>query len=218
MEGPKRNQKVLAPSYGLRCAQVPSLRSCSVGTPPRAIHGPVAALPASMPVDPLLSTSSRPPGRAGRSKTLRPEAADRPACSVRVCCAIAAAAIETLQLWERACSRRSFASRLAPTIGLDCNRVSTEIAQYTRTKQAGRSAASVRSAFDLPAPSGGREEVLRSGSTGMDAGRAAMGQGWPVAAGPRSRTGAREPERSEGRTPGQAFLVTFSASGKSDSL
>ena len=39
-EGPKRNQKVLAPSYGLRCAQVPSLRSCSVGTPPRAIHGP----------------------------------------------------------------------------------------------------------------------------------------------------------------------------------
>ena len=88
MEGPKRNQKVLAPSYGLRCAQVPSLRSCSVGTPPRAIHGPVAALPASMPVDPLLSTSSRPPGRAGRSKTLRPEAADRPACSVRVYCAI----------------------------------------------------------------------------------------------------------------------------------
>ena len=34
------NQKVLAPSYGLRCAQVPSLRSCSVGTPSRAIHGP----------------------------------------------------------------------------------------------------------------------------------------------------------------------------------
>ena len=40
MEGPKRNQKVLAPSYGLRCAQVPSLRLCSVGTPSRAIHGP----------------------------------------------------------------------------------------------------------------------------------------------------------------------------------
>jgi len=40
LEGPKRNQKVLAPSYGLRCAQVPSLRSCSVGTASRAIHGP----------------------------------------------------------------------------------------------------------------------------------------------------------------------------------
>ena len=76
----KSTQKGLAPSYGLRCAQVPSRRLCSVGTPPRAIHGPVAALPASMPVDPLLSTSSRPPGRAGRSKALHPEAADRPAC------------------------------------------------------------------------------------------------------------------------------------------
>ena len=93
-EGPKRNQKVLAPSYGLRCAQVPSLRTCSVGTPPRAIHGPVAALPVSMPVDPLLSTSSRPPGRAGRSKTLRPEAADRPAWLVYVCTAQSVAADE----------------------------------------------------------------------------------------------------------------------------
>ena len=101
-EGPKRNQKVLAPSYGLRCAQVPSLRTCSVGTPPRAIHGPVAALPVSMPVDPLLSTSSRPPGRAGRSKTLRPEAADRPACSVRVYCAIS---VDTLlQARSHSCS------------------------------------------------------------------------------------------------------------------
>ena len=31
-----------------------------------------------MPVDPLHRTSSRPPGRAGRSKALRHEAADRP--------------------------------------------------------------------------------------------------------------------------------------------
>ena len=74
-------------------------------------------------------------------------------------------------------------------------------------KQAGRSAASA--AFDLPAPSGGREEVLRSGPPGMDAGRAAMGQGWPVAACPRSGTGAREPERSEGRTPGASLFGYF---------
>ena len=60
--------------------------------------------------------------------------------------------------------------------------------------------------FDLPAPSGGRAEVLRSGSPGMDAGRAAMGHGWPVAAGPRSGAGVREPERSEGRTPGAKAL------------
>ena len=66
----------------------PSLRSGSLAPallrgPAAMGHGwPVAALPASMPVDPLRRTSSRPPGRAGRSKALRPEAADRPACSV----------------------------------------------------------------------------------------------------------------------------------------
>ena len=72
----------------------PSLRSGSLA--PALLRGPaatghpwpIAALPASMPVDPLRRTSSRPPGRAGRSKALRPEAADRPACSVRVYCAI----------------------------------------------------------------------------------------------------------------------------------
>ena len=51
--------------------------------------------------------------------------------------------------------------------------------------------------------------MLRSGSTGMDAGRAVLGQGWPVTAGPRSGTGTREPERSEGRTPGQGLFGSF---------
>ena len=68
--------------------------------------------------------------------------------------------------------------------------------------------------FDLPALPGGREEVLWSGSTGMDAGRAAMGQGWPVAAGPRSRAGVREPERSEGRTMGRKRFGYFAAFAK----
>ena len=36
----KSKQKGLATTYGLRCALVPSLRSRSVGTPKRAIHGP----------------------------------------------------------------------------------------------------------------------------------------------------------------------------------
>ena len=36
------------------------------------------------------------------------------------------------------------------------------------------------------------EEDLRSGHPGMDAGRAVLGQGWPVTAGPRSWTGARD--------------------------
>ena len=87
------NQSAFAPSYGLRFAPVLLRGHAATGHP-----WPIAALPASMPVDPLHRTSSRPPGRAGRSKTLRPEAADRPACSVRVYCAISVAAAEERRL------------------------------------------------------------------------------------------------------------------------
>ena len=45
--------------------------------------------------------------------------------------------------------------------------------------------------FEVYAPSRGRVEVLRSGHRGKDAAVAAPGHGWPMAAGPRSRTGAR---------------------------
>ncbi|MCP1518784.1 hypothetical protein J2Y74_003094 [Pseudomonas migulae] len=55
--------------------------------------------------------------------------------------------------------------------------------------QVGFQAASA--AVAVVAPSRGRAQVLRSGQPGMDAGLAAHGQGWPIAAGPRSRTGAR---------------------------
>ena len=57
-------------------------------------------------------------------------------------------------------------------------------------------------------------EVLRSGSTGMDAGRAVLGHGWPVTACPRSGTGVREPERSEGRTQGRKRFGYFAAFAK----
>ena len=43
------------------------------------------------------------------------------------------------------------------------------------------------------------------------------GHGWPLRGDPRSSDGVREVERSETRMQGQAFLVTFSATGKSDS-
>ncbi len=55
--------------------------------------------------------------------------------------------------------------------------------------QVGFQAASA--AVAVVAPSRGRVEVLRSGQPGMDAGLAAPGHGWPMAACPRSRTGAR---------------------------
>ncbi len=55
------------------------------------------------------------------------------------------------------------------------------------------------------------------GLSGMDAARAALGQGWPIAAGPWNVTGAREPRRSRGRMQGQAFLLTFLVIEKSES-
>ena len=73
--------------------------------------------------------------------------------------------------------------------------------------------------LDLQAPSGGREEVLRSGHPGKDAGRAVLGHGWPVTAWPRSGAGAREPERSEGRTLGaRPFWFLLWLFDKRDSL
>ena len=67
------------------------------------------------------------------------------------------------------------------------------------------------------APSEGRMESLRRGASGMDAARAVKGHGWPLRGDPRSGDGVREVSRSETRMQGQAFLVTFSAFGKSDS-
>ena len=60
----KSKQKGLAPAYGPRCAQVPlapvPLRGHAVTGHP----WPNTALPASMPVDPLRETSTRPPDGA----------------------------------------------------------------------------------------------------------------------------------------------------------
>ncbi len=80
-------------------------------------------------------------------------------------------------------SGRFSRASLAPTGNRVCFRFSPLI----------RPSVSSPSAFDLEvhAPSRGRVEVLRSGQPGMDAGLAAPGHGWPMAAGPRSRTGAR---------------------------
>lgn len=60
-------------------------------------------------------------------------------------------------------------------------------------------------------------QSLRRGVSGMDAARGVKGHGWPLYAGPWSGDGMREVERSETRMEGQAFLPTFSATGKSGS-
>ena len=60
-------------------------------------------------------------------------------------------------------------------------------------------------------------ESARRGATGMDAASGVKVQGWPLYAGPRRVDGMREVERSETRMQGQAFLLTFLATEKSES-
>ena len=96
------NPSAFAPSYGLRCAQVPSLRLCSVGTPPRAIHGP-----SRLSRHPCRSThSTEPPlglpgGLADQKHCATRRPIGRPAglSGGEVC------EPRTYPLWERACSR-----------------------------------------------------------------------------------------------------------------
>ena len=59
-------------------------------------------------------------------------------------------------------------------------------------------------------PSGGRVEVLRRGTSRMDAARGVKGHGRPLYAGPRSNTGGREPRRRRGRMPGWPSLWLLS--------
>ncbi len=59
----------------------------------------------------------------------------------------------------------------------------------------------------------GRAQEAWKGLSGMDAARAALGHGWPVAASPWNVTGAREVERSETRMQGQDFLVPLGGAG-----
>src|SRR5471032_3328788 len=82
---------------------------------------------------------------------------------------------------------RNFRPFLQPPIS-PANRFQQENATHLTIRSAIRPP---RSAVAVFAPSRGRVEVLRSGQPGMDAGLAAPGHGWPMAAGPRSRTGAR---------------------------
>ena len=53
-------------------------------------------------------------------------------------------------------------------------------------------------------------ESLIQGLSGMDAARAAMGQGWPFAAGPWSNDGTKEVSRSETRMSGVLSLWLLS--------
>ena len=175
-----------------RCSLAPVLLRgpAAIGHP-----WPGAASPASMPGCPLRRTSTRPPEGAGRSKSKAEGELTLGLMSGegrRRCFALRR---------SDACSRRRPDSRpfthecTQPTaiVGTPsaASRLLQKIGVRFRFSPLIRSSVSSPSAFDLSAPSRGRAQVLRSGQPGMDAGLAAPGHGWPMAAGPRSRTGAR---------------------------
>ena len=90
-----------------------------------------------------------------------------------------------LNLW----ATRSVAGRL-PRRAWELSVITTPISQTTPN-----------------APSGGRAESLWKGLSGMDAARAAMGQGWPFAACPWNDDGAREPDEVGPDAWGQTFCL-----------
>ena len=111
------NPSAFAPSYGLRCAQVPSFRLCSVGTPPRAIHGP-----SRLSRHPCRSThSAEPPlglpgGLADQKHCATRQPTGRP---VRFVCAAPSRSQPSFLGSGYRNTTTVGASLLAPTIGLD---------------------------------------------------------------------------------------------------
>jgi hypothetical protein len=121
-----------------------------------------------------------------------------------------------------------FASRLAPTIGsvyernnqVGCKAASRASFAPTdlmgvRPQEPGRLSGRLAFDFDLgrPVNHDGRTQVLRSGHLGMDAEVAALGHGWPFAAGPRSNAGVEGmPSLSEAPSGGASlFCLLFLA-------
>ncbi len=218
---------------------MPSLRSCSVGPPPSAIHGrgrltrhPCRVAHCAEP--PLGLSRGRPPPQPPRRPESRP--GSLVVCTLPHCdgCTnfgylhippvgaglLAMASVQPIHastdpplspasrlLQGIGFTRFKMVGAGLPAMGVNDNAGCLN-ERVVQTLFAGKPAptgnrvrfcfsplirpsVSSPSAFDLSAPSRGRAQVLRSGQPGMDAGLAAPGHGWPMAAGPRSRTGAR---------------------------
>jgi len=181
---------------------MPSLRPCSGGPPPSAIHGrgrlprhPCRGAPYARPAFSLWFTghininikSQINSYRGGLVADLSLAAVHRSHCRSEP----ALGGIPTMAV----CQATSSSTDTTPSSGCRPEQAhshrdlrSSELCAAPNS-QVGYKAASA--AGDAPPPPRGRVEVLRSGQPGMDAGLAAAGHGWPMAAGPRSRTGAR---------------------------
>jgi len=185
------------------------------GHPCRRRPRPFTPLAASMPLAPLHADSIRPPERGVRRGLLVRSRNNRKSISTQKRFAYVPNGNENLVGWKTA---KHFPSRSTQESLSASGRENRWVSFALPTLRVGSTTASLHGLSDNTEPPlpGGRAQMSRKGLSGMDAARAAMGQGWPFAAGPWSVTGAREHRRSRGRTQGQAFLLTFSAFGKSE--
>ena len=172
LEKPQSNQRALAPPLGASPRLgMPAVRHCSVGPPRSAIHGRVAATPASMPGCPLRNTCLRPSWFDGAPK-IKSQIKSR-------------ATAEQQQQQRQSAELYSpvGAGKPAPTRG-------------TRTLQrsgrlSGRLALLVILILGAPLNHAGRNPILIWGVNRQDAGLAALGHGWPIAAAPQINVGLR---------------------------
>ena len=183
------------------------------GHPYRWRPRPFTPLAASMPLAPLRADSIRPPERvvrrrlAGRAME-KPEAMSSQGGLTDSCGKFVG--------WKTA---KHFLPQSIPQLLSDLAHQKRWVSFALPTLHSAPITASLHgpSRTTEPPLPGGRAQVAWKGLSGMDAARAALGHGWPVAAGPWNVTGVREVERSETRMQGQDLLVPFGATAKRDS-
>ena len=182
------------------------------GHPCRWRPRPFTPLAASMPLAPLRADSIRPPERGVRSCLMVWLRKDLKSVSTQ-----SQSTNRNFVGWKTA---KHFPPRSIPQLISDLVHQKRWVSFALPTLQSleARTTGSLHRPSDATKSplSEGRAQVAWKGLSGMDAARALLGHGWPVAAGPWRVTGAREPRRSRGRMQGPAFLLTFLASEKSE--
>jgi hypothetical protein len=175
---PKVTKRALAPPLGASPRLgMPAVRHCFVGPPRSAIHGRVAATPASMPGCPLRNTCLRPSWFNGapeiksqiKSRATATAKPGREAAFPPVGAGLSGRRIAAMT--RQASSHRS--SRTPRRSG----------------RLSGRLALLVILILGAPLNHAGRHPILIWGVNRQDAGLAALGHGWPIAAAPQINVG-----------------------------
>jgi len=209
--------KNACPCIRVSLRSTPLIPSLLRGSPRKGHPWPFTAFAASMPLTPLRSDSIRPPERGIRSRLMVRSRKDLKSITTQQRFVYVPNGNENIVGWKTA---KHFPPQSIPQLISDLAHQKRWVSFALPTLRSfkGRTTSSLHRPSDAAKSplSGGRAQVAWKGLSGMDAARAALGQGWPVAAGPWNVTGAREPRRSRGRMQGQAFLLTFLATEKSE--